>query len=119
MDNTRRQRQDTGGVKDNLGKPRVDLIPMRTLLEIGKVLDYGARQYAPHNWRLGLRYGDTMGSIMRHLIAFNEGEDDDPESGISHLAHAATQLLYLMEFRMTGTGIDDRWSSSDHEEAKL
>jgi hypothetical protein len=100
---------ETGGMKNNRDKARVDLLPGRPLLEISKVLGRGAEKYAANNWRLGLKYSDTMGSLMRHLIAFNEGEDDDPETGLSHLAHAGCQLLFLLEYELRGTGIDDRW----------
>lgn len=112
-------RSPTGGVKHNDGKSRLDLIPGKPLIEVGHVMAYGADKYAANNWRLGLSYSETMGSILRHLVAFNEGDDDDPESGLSHLAHAAAQVLYLLEFHIEKTGIDDRWSRTDHDEAKL
>lgn len=119
VDNPDRQRQVTGGVKDNRGKSRVDLIPSAPLLGAGNVLAYGTHKYKPHNWRLGLRYSDTMASLQRHLLAFNDGEDLDPESGLPHLDHAMCQLLFLSEYYHTGTGIDDRWSRSAHDKAKL
>jgi hypothetical protein len=45
---------------------------------------------------------------MRHMLAFHDGEDDDPKSGLSHVAHAAAQMIFLLEFLLTGTGEDDR-----------
>lgn len=118
VDNPERQRQVTGGVKDNRNKSRVDLIPSAPLVGAGDVLAYGADKYKPHNWRLGLRWSDTMASLMRHLLAFNDGEELDPESGLPHLDHAMCQLLFLSEYYHTGTGIDDRWSMISDEEAK-
>lgn len=118
-DNPLRQRQESGGVKDNRGKSRVDLIPVEALELTGRVLEYGARKYKPDNWRLGLRYSDTMASLLRHLYAFQRGEDLDPETELPHLGHAMCQLLFLTTYYLTGTGYDDRWSSQeDHEEAK-
>lgn len=117
-DNPLRQRSAQGGAKDNRGKSRVDLLPSRPLLSIGDVMAHGALKYQPHNWRLGLAWSDTMASTMRHLLAFGDGEDLDPESGLPHLAHAGCQVLFLLEYYLTGTGTDDRWSSSDREEAK-
>lgn len=109
-ENPERHVYATGGIKDNRSKPRVDLLPSRPLIEIARVLAYGARKYRPHNWRYGLPWGDTYASLQRHLMAWNEREDVDPETGISHLAHAGCQLLFLIEYELTGTGTDDRWT---------
>jgi hypothetical protein len=46
---------------------------------------------------------------MRHLHAFNDGEDKDPESGLSHLAHASCCLMFLLEFEKTHQELDDRY----------
>jgi hypothetical protein len=32
---------------------------------------------------------------MRHLVAYQSGEEIDPESGKSHLAHAQCCLIFL------------------------
>jgi len=120
-DNPLRQRAITGGVKDNRGKPRVDLLPMKPLFAVGRVLGFGAAKYKPHNWRLGLGWSDTIGSSLRHVFAFADGEDIDPESGECHIDNAICQLLFLSEYYHTKTGIDDRWASmdaADREEAK-
>lgn len=115
-DNPLRQRSITGGVKDNRGKPAVDLMPMKPLLAVGRVLGFGARKYKPHNWRLGLSWSQTIGSALRHVMAFADGEDIDPESGECHIDNAICQLLFLSEYYHTGTGQDDRWSSIDAEQ---
>jgi len=117
-DNPERQRAVTGAVKDNRSKSRVDLIPAAPLLGAGVVLGYGAHKYKPNNWRLGLGWSDTWASLQRHLLAFNEGEDIDKESGLPHIDHAMCQLLFLSNYYHTSTGVDDRWASSDKEEAK-
>jgi nucleoside 2-deoxyribosyltransferase len=110
-DNPMRQRQATGGVKDSRGKPRVDLLPTKPLLAVGRVLGFGAVKYKPHNWRLGLSWSDTLGSALRHILAFADGEDIDPESGECHIDNALAQLMFQSEYFHTKTGIDDRWSS--------
>lgn len=108
----------SGGVKDNVNKPRLDLIPSLPLFKAGEVLAFGARKYKPHNWRLGLSWLETYGSLQRHLAAWLDGEDNDRESGYHHLAHAVCQMLFLAEFVFRGTGEDDRFVSMDREEAK-
>ncbi len=106
-----------GGVKDNVNKPRLDLIPSAPLFRAGEVLAFGAKKYKPHNWRLGLSWLETYGSLQRHLAAWLDGEDDDPESGYHHLAHAVCQMLFLAEFVFRGTGTDDRFVSLPPEES--
>lgn len=108
----------SGGVKDNVNKPRLDLIPALPLFRAGEVLSFGARKYKPHNWRLGLSWLETFGSLQRHLFAWLDGEDDDRESGYHHLAHAVCQMLFLAEFVFRGTGEDDRFVSLEPEEAR-
>ena len=114
-----RQYAVTGAVKDNRGKAPIDLLPSKALVAIAQVMAYGTRKYKPHNWRLGLSWGQTYSSLMRHLLAWNDGEEIDPESGLPHLAHAGCQLMFLLEYSQTGTGEDDRFSSIDPTQASL
>jgi hypothetical protein len=46
---------------------------------------------------------------MRHRLAFWNGEDYDPESGLPHLAHAAWHDLAELAFFLKGLGTDDRY----------
>lgn len=101
----------TGGVKFDAGKPRMSLLPAHPLTEIAKVLTFGAQKYEAHNWRKGFDYSRVMDALQRHLHAWNEGEDIDPESGLSHLAHAGCNILFLLEFERRGTGNDDRFKT--------
>lgn len=114
-ENPERHVYTTGAIKDNRSKARVDLLPSAPLLAIAEVLSYGARKYKPHNFRHGLPWGDTYASMQRHLLAWNDGEDIDPESGLPHLAHAACQIIFLLEYAAKGTGTDDRWRYENKE----
>ncbi len=84
------------GRKDDREKPRWDLLPFEALAPIVDVLTYGARKYAPENWRIvpdaRRRY---YAAAMRHMVAWWAGERNDPETGMSHLAHAGCCLLFL------------------------
>ena len=84
------------GKKNDMGKSRVDLLLPEFLLEVGDVLALGAAKYGEHNWRLvsTQRY---VAATLRHFFAFMAGEIHDPESGKQHLAHAATNLMFLWE----------------------
>lgn len=94
--------------KHDDGKPRADLLPPDALLEVAKVLDYGARKYAPRNWEKGLAWGRLSGALLRHLWAWMRGEERDLESGLPHLAHMACCALMLLALTLRGVGEDDR-----------
>jgi hypothetical protein len=87
----------------------MELLPTAPLRAISEVLTFGAKKYAAHNWRGGLEYSRLIGAAYRHLSAFNDGEDKDPESGLSHLAHLGCCVMFLLEQEAKGTGQDDRY----------
>lgn len=101
------------GVKHDDGKPPLSLISPIFLEELGKVLGFGAKKYAAHNWRGGFNYSRVISAALRHINSFNNGEDFDPESGLPHLSHAACCLMFLTEFQKTKTGTDDRYKRVD------
>jgi len=98
----------TGAVKADGGKRRLDLLPVAPLLDVADVLTFGAAKYADRNWERGFSYGRPYSAALRHLLAWWDGEDADPETGLPHLAHAATCLMFLLEYARTGAGRDDR-----------
>lgn len=97
------------GTKNDADKERLDLLPMRAINEVGKVLTFGAKKYADNNWRGGMKWGRLVGATLRHVFAFMGGENTDKESGLHHLAHAATDILCVLEYTITHTGADDRF----------
>lgn len=101
------------GVKHDQGKPRMELLPSKPLVGVAEVLTFGANKYAAHNWRGGLDYSRLIGAAYRHLSAFNDGEDLDPESGLSHVDHALCCLMFLSEQVKAKTGTDDRYSKPE------
>lgn len=96
------------GTKYDGGKAGVHLLPPGPLLEITKVLDFGATKYAPWNWSKGISWSRVYGATLRHLWAWYRGEDLDPETGLNHLAHAGGNLLFLLQYSRTKTSFDDR-----------
>ena len=89
------------GVKYDNDKPQWSLLPFKALREVVDVLTYGAKKYAPDNWKkvpnAKQRYIDAG---FRHFTAYAAGEKLDPETGKSHLAHALCCLLYLLAFEI-------------------
>jgi len=96
------------GRKDDTGKLRFDLLPVRPLEHIAAIYTYGAIKYDDNNWRAGMAWGRVFGASLRHLWAFWRGEDLDQESGLPHLAHAAFGCLTLLEYMETHRELDDR-----------
>lgn len=85
------------------------LLSGEALNQTAAVLKFGADKYAEHNWRKGFQWSRPLSAAMRHIHAFNSGEDKDPESGLSHLAHAACCIMFLLEFEKTHPELDDRY----------
>ena len=92
------QNATTGGRKFDGGKLQYGLLPPLALKATVEILTFGAQKYEPDNWKhvpdSKRRYFDAM---QRHLWAWKEGEQNDPESGKNHLAHALCCLMFLYE----------------------
>lgn len=97
-------------------KTRFDLLPFAAVGEIADVLAYGANKYEANNWARGTAWGRYFAALCRHLFAWWGGEDKDPETGFSHLAHAGCCLLFLMEYQRNNWGTDDRFRGPDTAE---
>lgn len=97
------------GQKFDSEKPPVDLLDTYALEQTALVLAFGARKYAAHNWRGGIRFSRLIGAAMRHLMAINRGEDIDPESGLPHAAHASCCVMFLLWMMENRPDLDDRW----------
>ena len=82
--------RDTCGV-------RFDLIPAACLIEVAKVLDYGATKYGDCNWQKNRMTGDKgpINHALKHIVNYNAGipDDDGPDLKI-HLTHAIVNLMF-------------------------
>lgn len=97
------------GKKNDSEKIRMELLSTTALLEIAKVMTFGAKKYDADNWRGGIAWRRVLGAALRHLTAFNDGEDTDPETGLSHLAHLGCCVMFLLEYEKTHKELDDRY----------
>lgn len=86
----------TGGQKGS--KPEQYHTMPESLAELARVYEFGARKYADYNYRLGYPFSLSFNALMRHAWAWQWGEDNDPESGLNHMAHAAWHALNLVMF---------------------
>ncbi len=101
--------------KFDKGKIQYRLIPPKALRAIAENLTYGAQKYAAHTWTQvePERYLDAA---YRHLESFRLGDRIDEESGLHHLAMAATNLMFLIEREYNGIPEDGRKVLTYHEE---
>lgn len=99
---------DVGGTRYNAGKTKWGLLSWPALKELVAVLEFGAQKYAAWNWSNGLSWSECFESLQRHLTAWYAGEDKDPETGLSHIAHVFCNAMFLMHFIIFKTGRDDR-----------
>ena len=96
------------GIKNDQGKPRLDLISPIALEELAKVLDFGSKKYDTWNWSKGLAYTRVLAAILRHTYKYVSGETIDPETGISHMAAVMCNAMFLLHFEKFRPQFDDR-----------
>ena len=95
-------------VKHDGGKARYDLLPTEYLEATAMVLGFGANKYGQRNWEQGMSWGRVFAALMRHMWAWWRRDASDPETGMSHLWHAACCLMFLVAYEQRRNGTDDR-----------
>lgn len=105
------------GSKYDGGKPRISLIPREALWGMAQALTYGAVKYSADNYKLGIEYRRVADAALRHLTAWLDGEETDPESGLSHLDHALASLAMLKYMAINVPEMDDRYKKGEADES--
>jgi hypothetical protein len=101
-------------------KPQFHLIPLAPLAYLARVFEHGAAKYGPFNWReTGVKASVYISAILRHLFAWTEGEDLDPDSGKPHLAHVMASCCILLDAYLSGKLIDDRPKANNYKVAAV
>jgi hypothetical protein len=110
MGNIARTPRDTNPKTEyGLAKPGLGYVPPVALFEVGRVMEVGAAKYGPMNWRKDpVSYSTYYNAALRHMMAAWDGQFADPDTGINHLAHAAANLLILIDANEQGTLLEDR-----------
>lgn len=79
-------------------KVPLQFIPPTAIVALGIGLAEGGRKYGPFNWRdIPVEYMTYAGAVQRHLQAWIDGQDFDPDSGNPHLYHAIASLAILID----------------------
>lgn len=78
---------------------------MEELSAVDDVMEYGANKYERNNWMKGSSKEDIeryKNACLRHVMSSLNGEQNDSESGLDHLAHAACNCLFVMYLSKLG-----------------
>lgn len=102
-----------GGVKFDQDKPRMDLLDADALEGLAKVLTFGAKKYAAHNWRGGLSYSRLLAALLRHTFAILRGERIDPESGLPHIDHIGCCWMFASNMMKNRPDMDDLYENKE------
>jgi hypothetical protein len=95
-DSGSRSQFDTGAVRDvQVGKGRMDLLPVRAIIEVAKVLEVGCRKYGDRNWERGIPLHRYMDSGLRHAMKHLRGDRDEP-----HLAMACWNFMCCLDTQL-------------------
>jgi hypothetical protein len=92
-DSGSRSEFSSGAVRDcQAGKGRMDLLPMRAIMEVAKIMEEGAKKYEARNWEKGMPISRYLDSGLRHIAKWSKGDRDEP-----HLAQACWNFLCLLD----------------------
>lgn len=95
-------------------KPKLSDTPTIGIREMGRVFTMGAGKYGRFNWREhAVSSSVYYDAAQRHLMAWFDGEDRDPESGLPHLAHVMACVNIIMDAEDRGKLNDNRFPRAD------
>lgn len=90
------------GIKNDGDKIRTDLLHVslaKQVRQVVEVLTFGSKKYGDNNWKeLDKGFDRTIAAAYRHLGQRLEGQRNDPETGLPHIAHAICSLFFALFF---------------------
>lgn len=90
-------------------KAPINLVPPSAIEAEAGAFALGAKKYGAYNWRLKrISASVYYAAAMRHMFAWWQGEDIDPESGAPHLGHARACMALAIDAKKYGMLNDDR-----------
>ncbi len=99
-DSGQRQEFESGAMRDlDDNKPRYELIPVEALKRVAMLYASGAKKYSDDNWKKGMPYKRVLGSLLRHVHNFQEG--DVSEDHLAAVVFNAMAIMYYQEKGMT------------------
>lgn len=104
---------NNGAKRYNSGKTQWSLVDFKSLEGMVKILEFGAEKYGASNWKKGLKTTEVCESLMRHLFAYLDGEDNDQESGMRHIDHVLCNAMFLSYMDSNKPEFDTRDKQND------
>lgn len=95
-------------VKKDDGKYDPTMLSLEMLETVSRVRTFGAKKYSRNNWKKGFKITRSLAAALRHIYSYLNGEDNDPESGITHLGHAICSLEHALYDSIKHPENDDR-----------
>lgn len=81
-------------------KPMWHLLPLNVVEHVVKVLTFGAIKYGEDDWKQFITKGNNeqryFSACLRHLTAWQRGENYDHETKQHHLAHALCCIIFIL-----------------------
>jgi hypothetical protein len=105
--------QMTGGKKYDGDKPDLSIVPRSALEGMARAFMVGEKKYGRYNFTKGFASHRLISACLRHVVAWQDGESLDPETGNHHLWHALASLAMLLECERLGTLEDTRRGNVD------
>mmetsp|Transcript_22779 Transcript_22779/g.10970 ORF Transcript_22779/g.10970 Transcript_22779/m.10970 type:complete len:131 (+) Transcript_22779:2138-2530(+) len=90
-----KETQDNNNKQEKKKKSRLELVPPSLIWELGRVFSFGAEKHGENSWTQESDIDKLTGSYLRHLNRWRQGEDNDKESGLSHLLHAIADISII------------------------
>lgn len=115
------------GLRYNQGRRKWSLVHFESIEPMIEVLEFGAKKYAPKNWMKGLKKEEILESMQRHLAKLMDGEENDGESGLSHMGHIQCNAMFynymiknFLDGSQTNSSVDagEQLSGSDKGEVQ-
>ena len=87
-------------IKNDKQKPRMELLDPDFMVGVAQVLTFGAVKYDAYNWQKADDEGieRIKGAMLRHQMAYMNGEIHDPETGLNHMYHISCNAMFLAYF---------------------
>lgn len=107
ISNSKADESPKQATRHDTGKLKTHLMPPEWQLLLSQVLHQGSKKYDDNNWLLGMPASKCLSAAERHLLKWKMGEAVDDETQLSHLGHAAWNLLALYSYELRGIGKSD------------
>lgn len=99
--------------KNDQAKPDLSLIPQVLLVEIAKAFMVGEKKYGRYNYTKGHNASQLVAAALRHLTAWNDGQEYDPTDGQHHLGSVGACIGMILRQQELGTLKDNRFKKDE------